>query len=80
MFQRYTDAQGYRGQGFAGLLGGSFLTGIWMGLGALPLLFSADFSLPRYRSDGIAGDWEAVGSYLNRAMGRFDDDDDLMEE
>lgn len=43
-------------------------SGFLMGLGAIPTLYSVDFSPPRYRSAGVAGDWQAVGTDIRNAM------------
>lgn len=47
---------------------GAFLSGVGLGFGGLPALYGIESTLPRYRSRGIAGDWQNVGSYLESAM------------
>lgn len=52
-------------------------SGLWRGflsgLAAMPLMYSHNFSPPRYQSSGLAGDWQAVGNDLRAAMRRFEE-------
>ncbi|UEM21971.1 hypothetical protein JL100_004185 [Skermanella mucosa] len=57
----------YRAQA-AAQAGRGLWSGFLMGLGAIPTLYSVDFSPPRYRSAGVAGDWQAVGTDIRNAM------------
>lgn len=54
---------------------GSFFSGLAMGLGAATIVHSMPLTPPKYRGEGIGGDWRAIGADVRAAMRQFDEQD-----